>query len=221
MGSPHCDLQGKWRNELGSNMSILAMNRAGTFSGCCHTAVAAANKQILLSSFGVQQHPSAKGHPDFSFTVQWQLSATACQLSGLWRNDQDSLMEISVLRDNGDFHGQYLTRVTLSGGCAQVSPLRGAQQQPGGEGWPTFAFTVRWDKFSNATTAFVGQCFVDAGGKEMLSTMWLLREAVGSLEEDWKATRVGRNVFTRKRTTKGKILPNLSLPCEAVSSPGP
>ncbi|NWR21781.1 AVID protein, partial [Emberiza fucata] len=112
-----------------------------------------------------------------------------CQLSGLWRNDQDSLMEISVLRDNGDFHGQYLTRVTLSGGCAQVSPLRGAQQQLGGEGWPTFAFTVRWDKFSNATTAFVGQCFVDAGGKEMLSTTWLLREAVGSLEEDWKATR--------------------------------
>ncbi|XP_039565804.1 avidin-like [Passer montanus] len=144
-----------------------------------------------------------------------------CQLSGLWRNDQDSLMEISVLRDNGDFQGQYLTRATLSGGCAQISPLMGAQQQLGEEGWPTFAFTVRWDKFSNATTTFVGQCFVDAGGKEILSTMWLLREAVGSLEEDWKATRVGRNVFTRKRTTKGKILPNLSPPCEAVSSPGP
>ncbi|XP_063036825.1 avidin-like [Melospiza melodia melodia] len=144
-----------------------------------------------------------------------------CQLSGLWTNDQDSQMEISVLRDNGDFHGQYLTRVTLSGGCARVSPLRGAQQQLGGEGWPTFAFTVLWDKFSNATTAFVGQCFVDAGGKEMLSTTWLLREAVGSLEEDWKATRVGRNVFTRKHTPKGKILPNSSPLCEAVSLPGP
>uniref|UniRef100_A0A8D2MM94 Avidin n=1 Tax=Zonotrichia albicollis TaxID=44394 RepID=A0A8D2MM94_ZONAL len=148
-------------------------------------------------------------------------SAAPCQLSGLWTNDQDSQMEISVLRDNGDFHGQYLTRVTLSGSCAQVSPLRGAQQQLGGEGWPTFAFTVRWDKFSNATTAFVGQCFVDAGGKEMLSTTWLLREAVGSLEEDWKATRVGRNVFSRKRTPKGKILPNSSPLCEAVSLPGP
>ncbi|NXB73679.1 AVID protein, partial [Donacobius atricapilla] len=112
-----------------------------------------------------------------------------CQLNGLWRNDQDSLMEISVLGDNGDFQGQYLTQVTLSGGCAQISPLRGAQQHLGEEGWPTFAFTVRWDKFSNATAAFVGQCFVDAGGKETLSTMWLLREAVGSLEEDWKATR--------------------------------
>ncbi|NXD93559.1 AVID protein, partial [Chaetorhynchus papuensis] len=112
-----------------------------------------------------------------------------CQLNGLWRNDQGSLMEISALGDNGDFQGQYLTRVTLSGGCAQISPLKGTQQQPGEEGWPTFAFTVRWDKFSNATTAFVGQCFVDAGGKETLTTMWLLREAVGSLEEDWKATR--------------------------------
>ncbi|NXR30434.1 AVID protein, partial [Zosterops hypoxanthus] len=112
-----------------------------------------------------------------------------CQLNGVWRNDQDSLMEISVLRDNGDFQGQYLTQVTLAGGCAQISPLRGAQQQLGEEGWPTFAFTVRWEKFSNATTAFVGQCFVDAGGKEILSTTWLLREAVGSLEEDWKATR--------------------------------
>ncbi|NXF25321.1 AVID protein, partial [Rhodinocichla rosea] len=47
--SPQCDLQGQWRNELGSNMTILATNRAGTFPGSCHTAVAAASKQILVS----------------------------------------------------------------------------------------------------------------------------------------------------------------------------
>lgn len=41
----------------------------------------------------------------------------------------------------------------------------------------------------DVTTAFAGQCFVDVAGKETLTTMWLLREAVGSLEEDWKATR--------------------------------
>ncbi|XP_032848077.1 avidin [Tyto alba] len=144
-----------------------------------------------------------------------------CQLSGLWRNEQDSLMEISTVMDNGDFEGKYLTRVTLTGACAHISPLKGIQQQPGDGGWPTFAFTVRWDKFSNATTAFAGQCFVDTGGKETLTTMWLLREAVGSLEEDWKATRVGRNVFTRKRTRKGKILPSLSPSCEDASSPAP
>ncbi|KFR04407.1 Avidin, partial [Nipponia nippon] len=115
-----------------------------------------------------------------------------CRLSGLWRNEQDSLMEISAVRDDGDFHGKYLTQVTLTGGCARASPLKGAQQQPGEGGWPTFAFTVRWDKFSSKSTAppaSAGQCFVDAAGKETLTTMWLLREAVGSLKEDWKATR--------------------------------
>ncbi|KGL86562.1 Avidin, partial [Charadrius vociferus] len=100
-----------------------------------------------------------------------------------------SLREISAVRDDGSFQGKYLTRVTLAGVCARASPLLGAQQQPSEGGWPTFAFTVRWDKFSNATTAFAGQCFVDTGGKETLTTMWLVREAVGSLEEDWKATR--------------------------------
>ncbi|XP_010137803.1 PREDICTED: avidin-like [Buceros rhinoceros silvestris] len=144
-----------------------------------------------------------------------------CQLGGLWRNEQDSLMEISAVRDDGDFQGKYLTRVTLAGTCARASPLKGAQQQLGEGGWPTFAFTVRWDKFSNATTAFAGQCFVDAGGKETLTTTWLLREAVGSLKDDWKATRVGRNVFTRKRTPKGKTLLSLSPPCEDTSSPAP
>ncbi|XP_063176779.1 avidin-like [Chroicocephalus ridibundus] len=144
-----------------------------------------------------------------------------CQLSGLWKNEQDSLMEISAVRDDGVFQGKYLTQVTLAGVCARASPLTGAQQQPGEGGWPTFAFTVRWDKFSNATAAFAGQCFVDTGGKETLTTMWLLREAVGSLEEDWKATRVGRNVFIRKRTPKGKILPSLSPSCEDAASSAP
>ncbi|NXI05603.1 AVID protein, partial [Pachycephala philippinensis] len=111
-----CDLQGLWRNELGSNMTILATSTAGTFSGSYHTAVAATNKQILVSPLqGAQQHPSAKRHPTFGFTVQWQ--------------------------------------------------------------------------FSDSTTAFVGQCFVDHNGKETLETTWLLREEVPSHKDTWKATR--------------------------------
>uniref|UniRef100_A0A8C9MGK4 AVID protein n=1 Tax=Serinus canaria TaxID=9135 RepID=A0A8C9MGK4_SERCA len=65
---PQCDLQGLWRNELGSSMTIL--NTAGTFSGSTHTAGAATNKPILVSPL----------HPTFGFTVQWQLSATAVTL---------------------------------------------------------------------------------------------------------------------------------------------
>ncbi|NXF09488.1 AVID protein, partial [Smithornis capensis] len=70
-----CDLQGLWRNELGSNMTLLALNAAGIFSGSYHTAMAATNKQILVSPLqGALQHPRVKGHITFGFTVQWQFS---------------------------------------------------------------------------------------------------------------------------------------------------
>ncbi|CAM4557649.1 unnamed protein product, partial [Caretta caretta] len=67
-----------------------------------------------------------------------------------------------------------------------------------------------------STTVFVGQCFVDDKGKETLKTMWLLREEVGSPGDGWRATRVGTNVFTRKRNVeRGKILQQHSPPCDA------
>ncbi|NWQ82106.1 AVID protein, partial [Columbina picui] len=108
--------QGLWRNELGSNMTVSALDAAGTFSGSYHTAVAATNKKIL------------------------------------------------------------------------VSPLQGAQQHPSDKGQPTFGFTVHW-QFADSITAFVGQCFVDRRGKEILETTWLLREEVPSRRDTWKATR--------------------------------
>lgn len=75
---PQCDLQGQWRNEMGSNMTLSALDAAGTFSGSYHTAVADTNKQILVSPLqGAQQHPGAKGQPTFGFTVQWQFAGTA------------------------------------------------------------------------------------------------------------------------------------------------
>ncbi|NXO48170.1 AVID protein, partial [Aramus guarauna] len=68
-----CDLKGLWRNELVSNMNLLALDTAGTFSGSYHTTMVATNKQILVSPLqGAQQHPGSKGQPTFSFTVQWQ-----------------------------------------------------------------------------------------------------------------------------------------------------
>ncbi|XP_027488731.1 avidin-like, partial [Corapipo altera] len=73
-----CDLQGLWRNKLGSNMTLLVLNTAGTFSGFYHTAVTTTNKQSLGSPLqGAQQHPGAKRHPTFGFTVHWQFSGTA------------------------------------------------------------------------------------------------------------------------------------------------
>ncbi|CAN8219875.1 unnamed protein product [Coccothraustes coccothraustes] len=142
-----------------------------------------------------------------------------CKLTGEWKNDLGSNMTIYEVNESGGFAGKYLTAVSASPSEIQESPLLGFQHLPY---WsqPTFGFTVNWT-FSYSTTVFTGQCFVDEHGKEVLKTMWLLRLRAKNHGDDWKATMVGRNVFTRKRTTKGKILANLFPPCEAVSSSGP
>ncbi|XP_009469879.1 PREDICTED: avidin-like [Nipponia nippon] len=123
-------------------------------------------------------------------------AARKCNLQGLWRNELGSNMTLSALGTAGTFSGSYHTAVTATNKQILVSPLQGAQQHPGDKGHPTFGFTVQW-QFADSTTAFVGQCFVDRRGKEMLETVWLLREEVPSHRDAWKATRVGTSVFTR------------------------
>ncbi|KAM9138840.1 avidin-like [Pangshura tecta] len=119
-----------------------------------------------------------------------------CILSGLWRNELGSNMTISAVNAEGGFTGSYFTAVTVTNKRILVSPLKGSQNLKGQRKQPTFGFTVSWT-FSNAVTVFVGQCFMDDNREEMLKTMWLLRQEVRSPGADWKATRVGTNVFTR------------------------
>ncbi|NXP20555.1 AVID protein, partial [Scytalopus superciliaris] len=124
------------------------------------------------------------------------LSAKKCSLTGQWINDLGSTMKITAVNKNGDFSGSYLTAVTATSNQIQESPLQGSLQRKNQKGQPTFGFTVNWT-FSDSVTVFTGQCFVDKNGKEILKTMWLLRSRVDDIESDWKATRVGINVFTR------------------------
>uniref|UniRef100_A0A8C3IAZ0 Avidin n=1 Tax=Chrysemys picta bellii TaxID=8478 RepID=A0A8C3IAZ0_CHRPI len=119
-----------------------------------------------------------------------------CVLSGLWRNELGSNMTISAVNAEGGFTGSYHTAVTVTDKRILMSPLKGSQNRKSQRKQPTFGFTVSWT-FSNSITVFVGQCFVDDNGEEILKTMWLLRKEVGSPSADWKATRVGTNVFTR------------------------
>ncbi|KAL8204154.1 UNVERIFIED_CONTAM: hypothetical protein K2H54_068375 [Gekko kuhli] len=116
-------------------------------------------------------------------------------LTGTWENDLGSRMVIRPPDDAGAFTGTYYTAVAASEKPIRESPLYGAlhlEDQPE----PTFGFTVKWT-FSDSTAVFVGQRFVDAKGKEALETTWMLREQVDSRQDDWKATRVGKNVFRR------------------------
>ncbi|XP_064357085.1 avidin-like [Dromaius novaehollandiae] len=120
-----------------------------------------------------------------------------CVLTGFWINDLGSNMTINSVNEAGEFSGTYHTAVTIGNGEIKISPLQGSQHRENNSNQPTFGFTVNWS-FSDSVAVFVGQCFVDKDGREILKTMWLLREQVGSLGDDWKATRVGVNVFVRR-----------------------
>ncbi|NXQ98484.1 AVID protein, partial [Sagittarius serpentarius] len=124
------------------------------------------------------------------------LSARKCVLTGYWMNDLGSNMTIGEVNEEGEFTGSYRTAVTATTNKIRVSPLQGSQHRMNQKGQPTFGFTVNWS-FSDSVTVFTGQCFVDKGGMEVLKTMWLLRSHVDDIKNDWKAMRVGTNIFTR------------------------
>uniref|UniRef100_A0A803YRA9 Avidin n=1 Tax=Meleagris gallopavo TaxID=9103 RepID=A0A803YRA9_MELGA len=126
-------------------------------------------------------------------------SAKKCLLTGVWTNDLGSNMTIGAVNNRGEFSGTYHTAVADMPNNITKSPLLGIQNNTVCQ--PTFGFTVRWN-FSESTSVFVGQCFIDRNGKEVLKTKWLQRLSVGNLGDDWKATRVGINVFTRLRSVK-------------------
>ncbi|NXL67074.1 AVID protein, partial [Chordeiles acutipennis] len=111
-----------------------------------------------------------------------------CNLSGWWENDLGSKMHVATVDQQGNFTGEYITAVSSTQKPIQPSPLIGSQHLDK-DGQCTFGFTVNWKKFSDSTAVFVGQCFAEDDGKEVLQTSWLLREKVDSLPSDWKATR--------------------------------
>ncbi|XP_034297789.1 avidin-related protein 3-like isoform X3 [Pantherophis guttatus] len=116
-----------------------------------------------------------------------------CVLTGNWTNDLASTMQISNVSNTGAFSGIYQTAVSDSINPIRPSPLQGVQGQ-GAQ--PVFGFTIKWN-FAESISVFVGQCFLDADGKEQLNTTWLLRNMMESRKDDWKATRVGTNTFYR------------------------
>ncbi|XP_025050760.1 avidin-like [Alligator sinensis] len=112
-----------------------------------------------------------------------------CSLLGRWQNDLDSEMNVLAVNNVGKIFGTYLTQVSSADKLISVSPLRGSQQI-GNLEQPTFGLTVTWSFTTPTilTTVFVGQCFVDENGKEVLQTMRLLRKKVGSSQDNWNAT---------------------------------
>ncbi|NXQ08790.1 AVID protein, partial [Vidua macroura] len=113
-----------------------------------------------------------------------------------WENDLGSKMQVFKVGKDGTFSGEYHTAVSSTEEPIRLSQLTGFQHLDEDEQC-TFGFTVNGKKFSDSTAVFVGQCFNGDDRKEVLHTSWLLREKVDSESDDWKATRTGRNTFSR------------------------
>lgn len=72
---PQCVLTGRWVNDLGSNMTIMAVNEKGEFLGSYHTAVTATGNEIKVSPLQGSQHRTNKNsQATFGFTVNWSFS---------------------------------------------------------------------------------------------------------------------------------------------------
>ncbi|CAN2391552.1 Avidin family, partial [Pristimantis euphronides] len=75
-----CNLKGRWKNELGSTMSISATSNEGHFSGTYLTSVTASNNTILESSItGYQQRNDSS---IFGFTVNWAFTNSITVFTG-------------------------------------------------------------------------------------------------------------------------------------------
>ncbi|CAM4557634.1 unnamed protein product [Caretta caretta] len=97
-----CILTGDWQNDLGSNMTISAVNGAGQFSGLYLTAVSATEKPILVSPLNGSQHVDNLEQPTFGFTVKWSFSDSTTVFVGQCFTDdhgKETLQTMWLLRD--------------------------------------------------------------------------------------------------------------------------
>ncbi|NXJ86786.1 AVID protein, partial [Trogon melanurus] len=108
-----------------------------------------------------------------------------CVLTGDWINDLGSTMTIGKVNEEGSFSGTFFTAVGDASNPIEPSPLLGYQKLIN---QPTFGFTMSWS-CSDSILVYVGQCFVDDRGQEVLRTMWFLRSHADDINDNWKATR--------------------------------
>jgi hypothetical protein len=124
-------------------------------------------------------------------------------LEGTWHNELGSTMVIDQVRDGG-FTGTYTTAVSPTGSTQGSFQLVGRTDADiGGE---AVAFLVCWQNDTSSrhsVTAWSGQA-QRINGQDQITAMWLLTLET-SPEQDWYATHVGHDVFTRVQPTEEEI----------------
>ncbi|OCT98617.1 avidin [Xenopus laevis] len=116
-----------------------------------------------------------------------------CNLQGQWRNNLGSNLTVNSVTKGGRFTGAYMTAVSSVDAKIVESALTGFWK-PSEQ--PIFGFAVKW-AFSDSLTVWAGQCFLNDQKEEILHTTWLLRSKQDNEQDNWKATRIGVDVFTR------------------------
>jgi hypothetical protein len=124
-------------------------------------------------------------------------------VEGTWYNELGSTMVITQVEE-GVINGNYTTAVS-STGCAQGSfNLVGTTDtDSGGEG---IAFSVCWQNDTSqcaSVTAWSGQAQT-INGEDQIIAFWLLT-VESALDQDWYATHVGQDTFSRTQPTKEQI----------------
>ncbi|NXK00814.1 AVID protein, partial [Corythaixoides concolor] len=101
-----CVLTGDWTNDLGSNMTIGALNEKNEFTGTYNTSVSATTNKTQPSPLLGSQHLSnEKGQPTFGFTVNWSFSDSVTVFTGqcfVDENGKEILKTMWLLRSRVD-----------------------------------------------------------------------------------------------------------------------
>ena len=118
-------------------------------------------------------------------------------VSGKWKNALGSVMEL-MENENGQITGMYTTAVTSKESSLKEEPaeLVGYINRNQTKQTTTIAFCMAW-KIKGSCSAFSGQIFQDDDGTDVLKTTWLLHSPADSPCNNWEATRVGEDTFTR------------------------
>jgi hypothetical protein len=121
--------------------------------------------------------------------------------SGLWYNELGSQMELNI--SGSDVSGWYYSAV---GTAAYTYPLAGEINTQPSTYSQALGWAVAWTNAyqnANSVTAWSGQ-YQTIDGEEEIIAFWLLTTETQEFN-DWEATRVGKDLFTRTMPTAEQI----------------
>lgn len=124
--------------------------------------------------------------------------------SGLWYNELGSQMQLNV--SGNSVWGWYYSAV---GEAAYTYPLSGQINPTPYPYSQALGWTVAWTNAyqnANSVTTWSGQ-YQNIDGDEEIIAFWLLTSEVPE-QQDWEATRIGKDVFTRTMLTEEEIQRN-------------